>query len=113
MITLTESARDMIAELLMPHPGGGVRVSAILGGCAGIRYGLALEAAPAPGDVVVHDGGAALFVDPESAPNLAGVTLGFVADVGGGGFTFDNPNAIGRCSCGAPDAPCSRPGGEA
>jgi iron-sulfur cluster assembly accessory protein len=113
MITLTEAARDTIADLLAPMPGGGVRVSAIPGGCAGIRYGLALEAAPTPGDVVVRDGGAALFVDPDSAPNLMGVTLGYVADVGGGGFTFDNPNAIGRCSCGDPNAPCAREEGAA
>ncbi len=112
MITLTETARDAIAGLLADLPGGGLRVSAILGGCAGIRYGLALEAAPAPGDVVVHDGDAALFVDPHSAASLNGVTLGFAETVGGGGFTFDNPNAIGRCSCGDPNAACARQGGD-
>jgi len=108
MMTLTESARDKIADLLAPLPQGGVRVAAILGGCAGIRYALGLEKAPAPGDIVVHDGGAALFIDAESAPSLKGTVVDFVADVGGGGFTFDNPNAVGRCSCSDPDAPCAR-----
>ncbi|WP_337997436.1 iron-sulfur cluster assembly accessory protein [Oleispirillum naphthae] len=108
MMIMTEIARDKIAELLSPMPQGGVRVEAILGGCAGIRYVLGFAAAPAPGDIVVRDGGAALFVDAASAPSLTGTVVDFVADVGGGGFTFDNPNAVGRCSCSDPDAPCAR-----
>lgn len=110
MITLTETARDKIAEVLAEAgvPLGGVRIAAILGGCAGIRYALSLERTAAPGDTVVHDGGASLYIDAESGANLDGTVIDFVETVGQGGFTFANPNAPGRCSCGDPNAACGR-----
>ncbi|MBN2751550.1 MAG: iron-sulfur cluster assembly accessory protein [Rhodospirillaceae bacterium] len=108
MLTLTPSARDKISELLSNLPQGGVRIAVVLGGCAGIRYALGLERTPTPGDAVLRDGNAAVFVDPDSAPSLKGTVVDFTANIGGGGFTFDNPNAIGRCTCGDPNAACGQ-----
>jgi len=108
MMILTAPAVEKLSEILAPHPTGGVRVGTVLGGCAGIRYTLALEAAPKADDVVVRKDGAAVFVDPESSPYLEGTVMDFVTASGGGGFTFDNPNAVGRCSCSDPNAPCAK-----
>lgn len=107
MIVLTDAARDKIAEILADLPGGGIRIVAILGGCAGIRYLMSLAEAPSKGDDIVRDGGAAVFLDPGSAASLAGTVVDFVTGAGGGGFTFANPQAIGRCSCGDPNAACA------
>lgn len=112
MITLTEAARDKFAELLAGMPEGGVRIVAVLGGCAGIRYVMSYAEAQSRGDVVVRDGGAAIFLDPGSAASLAGTVVDFVA-TGGGGFTFANPNAVGRCSCGDANARCASARGAA
>lgn len=113
MITLTEAARDKLAELCAGLPGGGIRIVAVLGGCAGIRYVMSYAEAQARGDLVVRDGGAVVFLDPGSAASLAGTVVDFVAAVGGGGFTFANPNAVGRCSCGDADARCASARGAA
>ncbi len=113
MITLTETARDKIAGLLAGMPEGGIRIVAILGGCAGIRYVLSYAEAQSQGDLVVRDGDAAVFLDPGSAAALAGTVVDFVSAVGGGGFTFANPNAVGRCSCGDPNANCASQRGAA
>jgi len=107
MMTLTEPAQGKISELLVNLPTGGVRVGTVMGGCAGMRYTLALETAPKADDAVVTAGGASVFIDPESALNLEGTVMDFVAASGGGGFTFDNPNAVGRCSCSDPNANCA------
>jgi iron-sulfur cluster assembly protein len=41
-----------------------------------------------------------LYIDPESQPVLEGMRVGFVESLEGSGFTFDNPNATSKCSCG-------------
>jgi len=113
MIVLTDAARDKIAELLVGMPDGGIRIVAILGGCAGVRYLLSFAEASSQGDVIVREGGAAVFLDPGSAASLAGSVVGFVTGAGGGGFTFANPNAVGRCSCGDPNPACANQRGAA
>ncbi len=113
MIVLTDAARDKIAELLDGMPDGGIRIVAILSACAGIRYMLSYAEASAKGDTIVRDGGAAVFLDPGSAASLAGTVVDFVTGAGGGGFTFANPNAVGRCSCGDPNAACASQRGAA
>ena len=42
-----------------------------------------------------------MFVDPFSAQYLNGVTIDYVTNMQGSGFTFDNPNASGGCGCGS------------
>jgi iron-sulfur cluster assembly protein len=53
-----------------------------------------------PGDVLVEQGDIRLYVEPDSVPLLAGVTVDFVIGMEGSGFTFDNPTATKSCSCG-------------
>ncbi|GEO81395.1 hypothetical protein ROR02_15260 [Pararhodospirillum oryzae] len=109
-MTLTERAaevvRDVVGRSLEAPTGLRVRVS--LGGCAGVVYRLGLERAPAEGDHVIDLGTAKVFVDAESQPLIDGTTIDFIEDEGAPGFVFDNPNAVGRCSCGrgAGEATC-------
>ena len=52
-----------------------------------------------PDDIIVEQHGVTLFVEPAHEAHLKGMTVDFVTDAGGAGFTFDNPNAQ-RCGCG-------------
>ena len=45
-----------------------------------------------PDDRLIDADGVRFFVDPKSAPLLAGATIDFVDDFDGTGFKFDNPN---------------------
>jgi iron-sulfur cluster assembly protein len=102
MIILTDEAASAV-KLAMSRAGktgGGLRVLVERGGCAGHKYLIGLDAEPRPDDTVVETGGISLFIDPDSEPMLAGMTIGFVESLEGSGFTFDNPNATATCSCG-------------
>ena len=102
MITLTDGAKAAVSRFIsnMNKPVAGLRIRVEGGGCSGLKYSLKLEEAPAEGDVQVHCGPLTLLVDETSAPLLDGVTMDFVENVEGSGFTFTNPNATKSCSCG-------------
>lgn len=78
----------------------GLRIMVQTGGCAGFKYMMGLEAQSRDGDEVVLQDGVKLFIDNESQPHLAGMTVDFVTGLESSGFVFDNPNASSKCSCG-------------
>jgi iron-sulfur cluster assembly accessory protein len=78
----------------------GLRIMVHTGGCAGFKYMMGLEVETRDGDEVVRQSGVTLFVDSESQPHLAGMTVDFVSGLESSGFVFDNPNASSKCSCG-------------
>jgi len=102
MLTLTDKAQDVLQRLMKDakEPLAGLRIAAISGGCAGLQYKLALVEAPEEGDHIIDDGEIALFVVPDNAEMLIGMTIDFAESLEGSGFTFDNPNAGAQCSCG-------------
>ena len=81
-------------------PQTGVRVSVASGGCSGMSYSLGFESEARPDDEVREQGGLRLFIDKESAPYLAGVTIDYVVGLHREGFKFINPNAARTCGCG-------------
>lgn len=102
MITLTESAVKAVAKFIQgaPQPVSGLRVKVQGGGCSGMQYGLQLVEEAAADDTVVDCGEIKVFIDPESAPMLSGVTMDFVDGMEKSGFKFENPNATASCGCG-------------
>jgi iron-sulfur cluster assembly protein len=102
MITLSTEAAEAVRTAMSRagKPDAGLRVMIETGGCAGSKYMIGLDAAPRPDDAVIESGGVKVFVDPQSQPLVAGLTIGFAETLAGKGFTFDNPNAGETCSCG-------------
>lgn len=80
---------------------GGLRVSVVGGGCSGLQYSLGLEDGPTDEDSVYAFDGVRVFVDPTSAPYLAGIRIDYVDGLHGAGFKFVNPNADRTCGCGS------------
>jgi len=102
MVTLTESASRKLSELLAQQttPMLGLRLSVQPGGCSGYQYGMSFANAQEPGDWVGEFGGVKVFVDPQSAPVLAGVEVDWVETLQATGFAIRNPNAARSCGCG-------------
>jgi iron-sulfur cluster assembly protein len=102
MINLTDSALNAVQSAIAgaDKPVGGLRIMVEAGGCAGYKYLIGLDAEPRADDVVVESGDVRLFIDPESQPLLSGLRVDFVESLEGSGFTFENPNAASKCSCG-------------
>lgn len=103
MITLTESAIKAVDRFISnsDKPTGGLRIAVTDGGCSGLQYGLRLEATANQDDTVVACGAVKVFIDPDSLPQLEGISIDFVDSLEGSGFKFTNPNAVKSCACGS------------
>jgi len=101
MITVTDSAirhlQSLVAE--KEEPGKGLRIFVEHGGCAGMQYGMGLDA-PKEGDELVERDGVRVMIDPESLGFLKGATIDYCDDLTGTGFRIQNPNAVRSCGCG-------------
>lgn len=102
MIEITEPARSAIKAAIegAGQPVAGLRLMVQSGGCAGLKYGMALELEAQADDAVVMAGGVTVLIDPASQMHLAGTRIDFVTGQEGTGFVFDNPNAANACNCG-------------
>ncbi len=102
MISLTESAITAVRTAMSGAQGDvqGLRIMVQAGGCAGLKYSMGLVRGPAPDDMVIEAGDVRLFVDAASQPHIQGTTVDFVVGLENSGFTFNNPNATSKCSCG-------------
>jgi iron-sulfur cluster assembly protein len=103
IITLTEAAASKLRELTKdePNPNIGLRVYVYSGGCSGFRYGMMLEDAPTPDDLVVETNGVRVYIDENSVRYLQGSEIDYVDTLMGAGFMFNNPNAVAACGCGS------------
>jgi iron-sulfur cluster insertion protein len=101
-ITLTDSARGKVAELLDQegNPELALRVAVRPGGCSGFSYEMFFDSDIADDDVSTMFGTVKVVVDPSSAPLLRGATLDYKDALQGGGFAINNPNATRTCGCG-------------
>jgi len=102
MITVTEKAKDRIAELQGQgqEEGKHLRVSVTGGGCSGLMYNLSFDKSILDSDEVFEDNDVRILVDKKSMLYLLGTTLDFSDGLNGKGFQFINPNASRTCGCG-------------
>ncbi len=102
MITLTDNALEAVRSAITGAPQSveGLRIMVEAGGCAGYKYMMGLVAEANPADVVVERDGIKVFLEQDSVPLLVGTTVDFVSGIEGAGFTFENPQAQSKCSCG-------------
>ncbi|MCB0076018.1 MAG: iron-sulfur cluster insertion protein ErpA [Anaerolineales bacterium] len=101
-VAMTETAARVVRNLLEEKniPDYHLRVFVQGGGCSGMQYGMAFEAAPRVGDTVLEVEGVKLLVDPQSMSYIRGAQIDYVESLMGGGFRVDNPNAVTSCGCG-------------
>ena len=100
MIRLTDTAIEHLRNLVEERGGEkGLRLFVERGGCAGLQYGMNLDA-PHEGDQVFEQQGVQLIVDAESVAFLTGATVDYCEDLTGTGFRIHNPNAVRSCGCG-------------
>ncbi len=103
MVQISDNAAKLILKMTQKNgiPEGGLRIGIKAGGCSGLSYTFAWEAAPREGDHVFDgDGGSKVFIDPKSYRFIDGTTLDYDTSLVSKGFIFNNPNAKSSCGCG-------------
>ena len=103
MITVTEKAKNRIAELKQQEGQpveNHLRVSVTGGGCSGLMYNLSFDEEVKDTDEIFEDNQVKILVDKKSLLYLLGTTLDFSDGLNGKGFQFINPNASRTCGCG-------------
>ncbi len=103
MITVTETAKDKIKQLLERRGKGiGIRLGVKTTGCSGLAYTIEYvdqyEAEIGVTNFAQVD--FVVLVDAKSLPYLNGLTVDWVKNGLNEGFDFVNPNERDRCGCG-------------
>lgn len=103
MITITDSAKDKIQDILAEenNPKMKLRMFVQGGGCSGFSYGFTLDEEQNEDDFVFPAGSASVLVDSMSAMYVEGATVDYVEDLMGSSFKIQNPQAVSTCGCGS------------
>jgi len=103
MITITDSARDQIKEMMKEETEGvRLRFGVKGGGCSGLSYALGFEYdinEELDKTFVVNEIPVVMF--SQDMPIVENTVIDFKQNMMGGGFAIDNPNAIANCGCGS------------
>lgn len=101
-VELTTAAVEKVKSLLSQEGRDDLRLRVAVqpGGCSGLIYQLYFDERLLDGDAVRDFAGVEVVVDKMSVPYLEGATVDFSDTIERQGFTIDNPNAAGTCSCG-------------
>jgi iron-sulfur cluster insertion protein len=104
MITITESAKQRIQDILAEENNPTLRVRAFVqgGGCSGMQYGFTLDENTDPNDDFEVSG---VLIDSMSMQYLTGAVIDYKDDLHGSNFTIDNPQAQTTCGCGSSFTP--------
>lgn len=102
ILTLTEAAAERVRQIMSRSsaPVAGLRLGIKTGGCAGMEYVMDRAEEAAPGDEIVEDKGATIFIDPKAVLFLLGTEMDFETSRLSSGFVFRNPNQVSACGCG-------------
>lgn len=103
MITITESAKEKITDILAEEndPKLKLRMFVQGGGCAGFSYGFSLDNEQNEDDIEIPAGSSSVLIDSMSAMYVSGATVDYVEDLMGASFKIQNPQAVHTCGCGS------------
>lgn len=102
LVTLSAAAITKIKSMMEKEDKKdyGLRLGVVTGGCAGLSYDMRFQKKPYDNDIVFDQEGLKVFINPDSAPFLKGITIDYVDTLKESGFKYKNPNASSSCGCG-------------
>jgi iron-sulfur cluster insertion protein len=103
MITITESARNKITDIILEENNPDIKLRMFVqgGGCSGFSYGFTLDEMKNDDDFEFEAGATSVLVDAMSAQYLQGAEIDYKDDLMGSSFSIKNPNATTTCGCGS------------
>jgi iron-sulfur cluster assembly protein len=102
MISLTDTAKKKIQNLLTAKGYAGIRLGVKTTGCSGLAYVLEYvrEYTSEPGVINYAQDTFVVLVSQKDDVYLRGLTVDYVRNGLNEGFEFQNPNERDRCGCG-------------
>ena len=94
-LTVTESAKNYLTEMIQQHDKKYVRLAVQGCGCSGFKYDW--DFTDQPEGRVIED---ILELDPTAEMFVFGCTVDYVRELGGNYLVVKNPNATAQCGCG-------------
>lgn len=103
MITITESAKSKIKDLLYEeaNPNLSLRTFVQGGGCSGFSYGFTFDEITNEDDFEIPLDEFKVLIDAMSMTYLSGAEIDYKEDLMGSSFNIKNPNATTTCGCGS------------
>jgi iron-sulfur cluster insertion protein len=103
MITITESARTKIADIIAEENNPQLRLRMFVegGGCSGFSYGFTLDEQKNEDDFEISAGSSSVLIDAASAMYIEDATVDYEETFMSSGFKITNPNATHTCGCGS------------
>jgi len=95
LLTVTETAKNYLANMIKQHDKRYVNLAVKGGGCSGFQYEWTFT--DEPEGPVIED---ILSLDPMAEMFVFGCTVDYVNELGGSYLTVKNPNATASCGCG-------------
>lgn len=101
MIQLSPAAASEIRRLKLKQSKNVLfRLTIKPGGCSGLFYDLSFDETVNVGDRTFDLNGIPSVIDAESVKYINDLTVDYSEDLMGGGFRFQNSQAIAICGCG-------------
>ena len=94
-LTVTDSAKSYLTEMIEQHDKKYVRLAVSGGGCSGFKYDW--DFTDEPEGKVIED---ILELDPMAEMFVFGCTVDYIRELGGNYLVVKNPNAKAQCGCG-------------
>jgi iron-sulfur cluster insertion protein len=103
VITITESAKEKIKDILLEenNPNISLRTFVQGGGCSGFSYGFTLDEIKNEDDFEIPLDNFTILVDAMSMQYLTGAEIDYKEELMGSTFSIKNPNAQTTCGCGS------------
>jgi len=104
MITITDSAKEKMIDVLINEKSSFLRFGLQGGGCNGFQYFFAVEENVEEGDIEISLDDTFLYtllIDSTSNMYLDEAEIDYKKDIMGESFVFNNPNTKTSCGCGS------------
>lgn len=103
MLTISESAKQKIKDLLLEENDSAVSLRTFVqgGGCSGFSYGFTFDHTVNEDDFEIPLDKFKVLVDGMSMQYLQGAEIDYIENLQGSQFLIKNPNATTTCGCGS------------
>lgn len=103
MLTISESAKQKIKDLLLEENDSAVSLRTFVqgGGCSGFSYGFTFDHTVNEDDFEIPLDEFKVLVDGMSMQYLQGAEIDYIENLQGSQFLIKNPNATTTCGCGS------------